>query len=272
MSKRLWLLSLLLPCALPTLARAAHLVPCSAITDGAVTLYAGDTAIQAAFTPNFDFSLPGAAAACGFVGFDWQQIITTLPDPSPFRQGDGTRLTSASTPFFDPAPGGYTYCFVLSGYSCDSYPFYWNPNTTNTPWSLNEYEDGNTLFFYDSPADSCLPGGRGVGCLGLTAPAGSFLGFTTQLVGILPDGSAYPLPDFWTWTDTFNGTSGGISTTANFLPVDAGSGTGGITITSETGVDVSTPEPSSVALVCLGACLVFARLRVARRKALVQCL
>ena len=80
------------------------------------------------------------------------------------------------------------------------------------------------------------------------------MGFTTQLVGIcnatpspLCSSSGSPsIPLFqWTWTDTFNGTSGGISTTYNFLPLDPGSGTGDITITSINGVQLPPVIPPS---------------------------
>lgn len=67
----------------------------------------------------------------------------------------------------------------------------------------------------------------------------SYLGFRTALVGINEDGSASPPLFQWTWTDTFNGTSGGIPRISNDLPVDPGSGTGGITITSINGVPLS---------------------------------
>ncbi|HEX3416001.1 MAG TPA: hypothetical protein VHT21_06300, partial [Stellaceae bacterium] len=51
------------------------------------------------------------------------------------------------------------------------------------------------------------------------APPGSFLEFTTDLVGVV---SGFPGPVLfqWTWIDTFNGTSGGIGVLSNDLPVD----------------------------------------------------
>jgi hypothetical protein len=42
----------------------------------------------------------------------------------------------------------------------------------------------------------------------------------------------------WTWNSTFNGTAGGVSQTASIYPIDPGSGTGGITITSINGVQL----------------------------------
>lgn len=128
-------------------------------------------------------------------------------------------------------------------------PFYFSPYNGQ----LQNYETGNTLSFSDVPSDTCLSGGnsQGVqGCNGNNAPAGSSLGFRTELVGIKSDGTFITFPDSWTWTDNFNGTYGGISTTYNFQPVDPESGTGGITITSVEGL--STPEPSAFVLLCLG--------------------
>jgi hypothetical protein len=48
------------------------------------------------------------------------------------------------------------------------------------------------------------------------------------------------------WIDTFNGTAGGFSKSANAVPADPGSGAGGITIISINGIAV--PEPSSLVL------------------------
>jgi hypothetical protein len=155
-------------------------------------------------------------------------------------------LTAASVPFNDPPLGGYAYCQSDFGTPCNEYPFYLNPNTLGTKLSLSNYETPTHLSFSDSPADPCLPGGnsQGIqGCNGINAPGGSFLAFTTRLLGILPDGTLVPLPDEWTWTSTYNGTSGGIATTLNFLPVDPGSGTGSVTITSVNGIQLN-PVPS----------------------------
>jgi hypothetical protein len=82
-------------------------------------------------------------------------------------------------------------------------------------------------------------------------PSGRAIAFTTELVGVsLTDPEQFvDLFDF-AWIDTFNGTAGGISTTANSIDVDPLSGTGGITITSVNGVDV--PEPATLVLLCAG--------------------
>ena len=44
----------------------------------------GGTQISTTFTPNLGFTLAQAAQLCGFIEFDWQQTITSLPLPSPF--------------------------------------------------------------------------------------------------------------------------------------------------------------------------------------------
>jgi hypothetical protein len=88
----------------------------------------------------------------------------------------------------------------------------------------------------------------------MTALAGSVLAFTTQLVGVsttgadipLSDRGLNPLLDSFTWIDSYNGTSGGISTTKNDLPVDLDTGTGEITVLSVNGTVVSEPTPLTI--------------------------
>ena len=166
--------------------------------------------MNATFVPNFDLTLSQAAVDCGFTNFDWQQMITNWRSPDLIQNGNPIPLT-APPAFLDPPLGGYNYCVPRYGSPCDGYPFYWNPNTTGMNWSLNKRETGNTLSFIDVPAD-------------LQLPAGGFLGFTTQLVGIVPNGTPSPLPEQWTWIDTYNGTSGGIPVTATSFRSIRGAG------------------------------------------------
>lgn len=213
---------------------------CPDVVNNSVThSIVGGTTITATFTPKVSgLTISQAASFCGFKNFDWVQQITNLPNPSPFyaRNIGGAldssvngpvNLTSASTPFNDPPQGGgYTYT-QNPDYS---YPFYYDPNSGE----LASHETTNVLSFSDTPADPCLPGGNSTGvqgCNGSNAPAGSSLGFTTHLAGVLADGSPVDLGIGFSWTSTFNGTSGGVATTKNDRPVDPGSGTGGITIT-----------------------------------------
>jgi len=229
----------------------------------------GGTTLTAQYKPDGK-TLSETAVSCGFLGFDWQQWLDTLPCPSPFDMNvpnnvptsnycpastvnfllKGPTLTAPAS-FNDPVEGGYPY---LGSY--DSFPFYFPPDVATSPGSpliisgvnYGPFDiDDLTLRFEDTPADPCLPGSildaSLVGCTS-NAPPGSFLGFTTALVGVLP-GNVPTAPLFqWTWKDTFNGTSGGIATTFNLNPVDPGSGTGGITITSINGTPV-TIAPSS---------------------------
>ena len=209
---------------------------CQQIVNNSVTHAAsGGTAITATFTPQYGLNTSQAAAFCGFTAFDWIQKITSLPDPTPFYAvnpsdaASPVHLTSASAPFNDPHQNGYTY-----NPAWNSYPYYWDPNSTSQPWSLSTYDTGTSLSFYDSPADPCLAGGNSTnvkGCMGAHAPAGSVIAFSTDLVGIQPDGTPMDLGIGFTWTDNYNGTSGGVATTASVGPVDPGSGTGSITIT-----------------------------------------
>jgi hypothetical protein len=131
------------------------------------------------------------------------------------------------------------------------------------------YTGDMSLNFFDSPTDSCLDNpngtpsiafstyGQDCGRTGYVSAPGA-QEFDTMLVGILPgddppDAPAYvPLPDTFTWNDTFNGVPpipgyGGITFTD--LAVDPSTGEGGIEITSVNGVSVSSvPEPRSIYL------------------------
>jgi hypothetical protein len=74
-----------------------------------------------------------------------------------------------------------------------------------------------------------------------------FLGYTTSLVGVYADFTASAPLFQWTWTDAFNGTSGGQAVLDNPNPVGPGSGTGGITVTGINGVQLPPTVPSSQA-------------------------
>ncbi len=207
-------------------------ISCSLLINGAVpppNLTNNNRTINASFTPNLGYSLQQAAQLCGFVDFDWQQKVTVLPLPSPFKQLGNPVPLSAPPAFLDPPPNGYEYELTDPQYQNGdhSYPFYYDIHG-----ELANYEHGGmTLTFRDMPADACLPGGTGNGCSGAVAPDGSYIGFVTHLVGVNADGTPTDLGVGFNWTSTFNGTSGGVSTTKNALPPDPGSGTGGITVT-----------------------------------------
>jgi hypothetical protein len=163
-------------------------------------------------------------------------------------------------------------------WSLSSSPLYFDPSTTVYDNSLAKWVTASTLSFKDVPADQCIDGILGASpawdhgttngptgqpitfkalCNNSRAPYGSFLSFRTDLVGILsgyqPGTDCFALGtcvDFSTllgdpnlgfnWEDNYNGTFGGGSTgTANFLPIDIGSGDGGVML-------FDVPEPSSV--------------------------
>ena len=107
--------------------------------------------------------------------------------------------------------------------------------------------DGTTLSFVDNPSDPCLPGGAARLCGGINDPAGSVFAFSTTLVGVVgtgPSATVTPLVT-WTWQSTFNGTAGGVAQTRSINPIDPGSGTGNVTITSINGVQLPPVVPAS---------------------------
>jgi hypothetical protein len=191
----------------------------------------GGTQMTATFTPNLGLTMSQAAFYCGFKDIDWQQWVTVLPAPSPFAQiGHASTKLTAPPQFLDPVQGGYTKCTnsgTCTDFPDNSYPFYLDPNSGE----LASMKTTSSLRFADTPSDPCLPGGTGQGCGGRTAPAGSFVAFTTHLAGVNFDGTATDLGVGFTWKSDYNGTSGGAATTKNLLPADPGSGTGGVTVT-----------------------------------------
>src|SRR4051794_11953468 len=109
---------------------------------------------------------------------------------------------------------------------------------------------GNYFTFVDAPTNPTFSGADA----SKHPPVGDFVAFSTALVGVSSQpvlgtatcglGSSsycstlYP----WTWNSTFNGTAGsGVTQTASVFPINPGSGTGGITVTSINGV----PAPST---------------------------
>jgi hypothetical protein len=226
---------------------------CPAIINDTVipTLIFSGTTITATFLPKNGLPTRGpnsAATACGVTRFNWVQKIIMLPNPSPFyainpadpnHEDADIQITSAETPFNDPHQNGTRGAW-------NSYPFYFDPKTTSNPYSLDQWDKGTKLNFWDSPADSCLFDGNNIdpktgkgnvkGCIdptgkAINALAGKHLEFTTRLVGILADGSHVDLGIGFNWQSNYNGKSGGTSRLSNLGVVDPGSGTGGITIT-----------------------------------------
>ncbi len=213
---------------------------CSSLVTNALTgpTIVDTTGVRASFTPNGGYTLAQAAQICGFIDFDWQQTITSWPRPSPLLQVGNPTPLSAPPSFLDPPLRGYTYELtkkdknnqLLYPNGDNSYPFYYDPRTGELQ---SQKTSATTLSFFDAPGDSCLFGGSGGGCGGLTALRGKILAFTTRLVGVFglfPGINAQDLGVGFTWTSSFNGTAGGVSITKNDLPTDPGSGTGGVAI------------------------------------------
>ena len=205
---------------------------CASLLTGSLSVNAAGTSISASFTNTSGDTLTQAAATCGFTNFDWQQLITIVPTPSPYNDASGSNL-SAPAPFNDPPPNGYSY---QNPPNAVQLPVYYNLFTgAADPLSLAYNEVGNTLYFFDAPADPCLPGGSYSSFCNAPDPAGSYLGFSTHLVGVIgnpPNATVQDTGIGFSWTDNFNGTVGGIAVLNGTRPVDPHSGTGGITLTA----------------------------------------
>jgi hypothetical protein len=254
---------------------------CSSLINNSVTpsvnLPGISAIIRATFKPQpaGSITLAQAAETCGYTNFDWQQTINNYPVPSVLEAVESStgcpgplNICVAPPPFLDPPPGGYVY-ELTHGYpqGDQSFPLYYDAMDL-----LDEEQDGYTLNFDDVPTDPCLltPSGMpsvSTGACGYaTAPKGSYMGFTTHLVGICGTApgctssfvagattncitlqTCVDLGIGFSWISTFNGTSGGVATTKNSLPADPGSGTGGITITSINSVPGTPPNVTCTA-------------------------
>ena len=223
----------------------------AAIVNNAVTVQTGGpvsgtgqkTSITATFTPNFGLSLQQAAALGGFTNFNWVQTINSWPTPNLFSASDPT--TPLPSSHLDPPAGGYTYQAADPRWGAyNSYPYYYNPLSPATGWAaLSNHETTTTLDFYDMPKNSQLTFGQQET-------------FTTDLVGILPDGTPSPSLFEFSWVSNYNplgaSTGGLIVTSASFpgdYPIVDGQGIGGATLLSETS---AVPEPSTWAMMLLG--------------------
>jgi hypothetical protein len=201
--------------------------------------------------------------------------------------GASDSLTATPThPFSDPPLGGYTAPSYYLGYN--PFPFYYyddtveNPSTSGhlictvqasqgscPPFPYVVDSNDTTLTFLDAPADPCLSGGapdlQAQYCGGSSASKGSVLGFSTSLVGVsyLPVAGSVPcgapsafsctVLKQWKWGSNFNGRAGGaFPQTLAFYPIDQGSGTGGVTITSINGVPLTLVPPAQIATTASG--------------------
>jgi hypothetical protein len=102
----------------------------------------------------------------------------------------------------------------------------------------------SSLTFIDQPRTPLLsPAVQAEYSFEPTAPAKIFV---ASLVGMLPSGQASPPLFSWTWSDSFDGYSGGaniIQDLKNLTPITPANGSGGVTIISINGV-LLPPEVS----------------------------
>ena len=179
-------------------------------------------------------------------------------------------------PFNDPLPNDYFYATLSGGTQPPLLRVYYNPidPATKSNSLAAHLSPGNTLAtatsmaFFDRPADPCLTdAGGGINssasanalCGGAgaakRAPAGQTINFTTRLVGLqgrFPGAAVVDTGIGFTWTTTYNGTSGGLAILRNDTNrTDDPGGTGGVTITGYTptttynGVNVSALNGST---------------------------
>jgi hypothetical protein len=216
--------------SLENVLNTANISPCTKILNNSVPKPPGNgTSITATFTPqgidpntNKPYTLAAAAAACGFLAFDWQQTITNLPTPLPgnlFNDIATNKPPPATPPgsFNDPPPSGYKYMqdptyAATYGLDAPQISVYWDPfNASQSVGTKGSFRladhmtpagpGATQLQFFDLPMDPCLPGpqdtkttaGADAACGPLPpgggphsnrAPAGSTINFTTRLVGI----------------------------------------------------------------------------------------
>ena len=132
-------------------------------------------------------TLQQAAADLGnYQAFEWLQIITTVPDPSPYLTCDqpctGTSsdsFTTLATPYFDPPQNGYDY---LGSYN--PYPFTQPLTDDETLESTS-----TTLSFTDTPADPCILGPDGNPSVGFQQVVAALpAGMPSSVCGIELDG------------------------------------------------------------------------------------
>jgi hypothetical protein len=224
--------------------------------------------ITAEFSPaNSNVTLSQAETACKVMYFDWQQTITTIPEPTQSQLTSNGKLVSSGTG--DPPQDGWDY--QKSRKCPNTFPFYYTPSQpAGTCLSLFSHINGNSLNFFDDPGDPCLPlTGKPTAtqqanhklaidmyCGGKDADGSAEL-FTTTLVGV-EDGALVKLPitESFLWGTTWNGTTGGTFQQNTDDLFDPGSGTGGAFLISVDGVAV--PEPESIILLVLSAaCTVY---------------
>lgn len=201
-------------------------------------------------------TLQQAAADLGFVGFDWIQEVTNWPtNTSLYAASDPTKttpITTANGPFYDPVAGGYLNMTLPDPnavppyyYNLDDGYFYNGGAGPLDPWAvaanINNYGGfsestcnaqaavlgsavpGSSLCFEDTPEDPNLTS--------LQLLTNDIPMFTTALVGLVSCNSLGPgaciglEPEpllTWSWEDSYDGGSGGISYTANPGPADPG--------------------------------------------------
>jgi hypothetical protein len=174
--------------ARPHTAQTKTFKACGGCVDFTLTVTGNGTrTIGATLQPGGGMTLQEAATACGYpTGFNWQQLVTNLPCPSPLNPATGLGFVpndssvlpgnrcgpptagalTAGGSFNDPPQSGYNLPPIAAlGHGYNPYPFYYElPDVTSinrsaalNPTAVVVRPDDKTLQFADGPSDWCLP-------------------------------------------------------------------------------------------------------------------
>jgi hypothetical protein len=231
-------------------------VNCGGTKPNVPTLFPGTNKIAASFVPQGTnpntgkkYTLAEAAAVCGFLGFNWQQIVNSIPaGVTPPKDAAGVAQVA---PWNDPPLKGYQYQLndpnLGNVANAVRIPVYYNMFTPPGPAYKLSVQSNTTgtsqLNFTDAPG-----------------PFPNTVSFTTHLVGVVGPAATPTSPPPTTvvdtgmgfdWASNYNGTAG-LTVFNGWLgmPVITG-GTGAVTvnnvfqITTYTGVVVSAVNGST---------------------------